>query len=133
MSEQPLDVDIDPVETQEWLDALSSVIREDGAGRGQFLLQQLADNLKIPFDQGTGLNTPYTNTIPVENEQDISKELDVATRLEAIIRWNAVMIVLRAGKFDAELGGHIATFQSAATLCEVGFNYFFSAAANKTF
>lgn len=121
--------DQDPIETQEWLDAIQSVIEKEGPDRAKFILQSLIASARkfgaeIPF----GLNTPYINTIPVAAQPPYKGDLNLEQRIAALIRWNAVAMVLHAGKEAAELGGHLATFASAATLYEVGFNHFFHAA-----
>jgi pyruvate dehydrogenase E1 component len=120
-------IDIDPAETQEWLAALESVLREEGPERAQFLLNQLqnqAASSGVMLD--VGRNTPYINSIPTAEEKPIPPDNGVAQRIQALIRWNAVAMVVRAGKKAAELGGHIATYASAAILYEVGFNHFFN-------
>ena len=118
--------DIDPIETQEWLDALKSVIANDGDERAAFLLQALLEKANA---QGIKLqaliNTPYKNTINTSDEKQLPPDEGMAKRISALIRWNAVAMVLRAGKYAPELGGHIASYASAATLYETGFNYFF--------
>lgn len=120
--------DVDPIETQEWLDALSSVLEYEGGERAQYLLENL---LKYCRDKGVrmphGTTTPYLNTVSVENEKGIPGDQNIEHRIRAFVRWNAAAIVLRAGKKDLELGGHIASFQSAATMYEVGFNHFWKA------
>ena len=118
--------DIDPSETQEWLAALDSVLAYEGSDRGKYLLQQLYHRLKQRDPQADlKFTTPYRNTIQVEHEAKIPHGGDMANRIISYIRWNAVAMVLRAGKKSPELGGHIATYASAAMLYEVGFNYFF--------
>lgn len=119
-------VDNDPLETQEWLEALASVLREEGAERARFLVSLLASQVNVAAGQGA-INTPYLNTIRVSDEAKIPDDGGLAERLQALIRWNAKAIVLRGGKRAAELGGHIATYASASTLYEVGFNHFFRA------
>lgn len=123
--------DIDPIETREWLDALQAVIATDGHERASFLLQQLFNNAN---DEGIALacavNTPYRNTIKVFEEKQMPPDEGMANRISALIRWNAVAMVLRAGKYAPELGGHIASYASAATLYETGFNHYFKAATN---
>lgn len=115
--------DIDPRETQDWLDSLQSVIRFEGAERAQFLVSQLLNSLSQP---GIGLNAPYTNTVSLTQQQPFPiQDLEAYKRLDAILRWNAVMMVIRAGKIDPDLGGHLASYASSATLYEIGFNYFF--------
>ena len=120
--------DIDPIETQEWLDALSSVLENEGTERAHFLLENLVKytrrrGIHMPFDA----TTAYLNTIPVGKEQKSPGNHELEHRIRSIIRWNAAAMVLRAGKKDLELGGHIASFQSAATLYDVGFNHFWRA------
>lgn len=121
--------DIDPIETREWLDALQAVVKSDGEERAAFLLQQLLNNasangVKMPAAR----HTPYRNTIKTFEEKIIPPDEGMAQRISALIRWNAVAMVLRAGKYAPELGGHIASYASSSTLYEVGFNHFFRAA-----
>ncbi|CAH0534430.1 Pyruvate dehydrogenase E1 component [Vibrio stylophorae] len=121
--------DVDALETQEWLEALASVVREEGVERAQFLLEQVLDKARLDgVDMPTGITTNYLNTIPVNQEPAYPGDLDLERRIRAIIRWNAVMIVLRASKKDLELGGHMASFQSSAAFYETCFNHFFRAA-----
>lgn len=118
--------DIDPIETREWIDALKAVIATDGSARATFILNEL---FKAAYTDGISLgstmNTPYCNTIKPQDEKQIPPDEDMAKRVAALIRWNAVAMVLRAGKYAPELGGHIASYASAATLYETGFNHFF--------
>ena len=121
--------DIDPIETREWLDALQAVVRTDGAERAAFLLQELLDHANEEgVHLAAAINTPYRNTIKPHEEKQMPPDEGMANRISALIRWNAVAMVLRAGKYAAELGGHIASYASASTLYEVGFNHFFKAA-----
>src|SRR3989338_7331603 len=124
--------DIDSQETKEWLEALEVVIESDGLLRAQFLLNQLAERAR---SLGVSLNidrtTPYINTIPAENEEHMPEDGKIFKQLLSLLRWNAVAMVLRAGKKDPSLGGHIATYASAAMLYEVGFNYFFRGRTEK--
>src|SRR3954451_1479392 len=120
--------DLDPVETRDWLDALDSVLEFDGADRAYFLIDGLIDQARrngapVPYSA----NTPYLNTIPPQQEASYPGDREIEHTLRSLIRWNAVAIVLRANKESSELGGHIASFQSAATLYEVGFNHFWHA------
>ncbi len=120
--------DIDPLETQEWLDALNAVIENEGVERAHFLLEQLIDNARrnganLPFTN----NTAYLNTIPTHMEQRTPGDPELENRIRSFIRWNAMAMVVRANKESSELGGHIASFASAATLYDVGFNHFFHA------
>ena len=118
--------DIDPIETREWLDALQAVVTSDGTDRAAFLLQELlnhanAEGIKL----SCAVNTPYRNTIKTHEEKQMPPDEGMAKRISALIRWNAVAMVLRAGKYAPELGGHIASYASASTLYETGFNHFF--------
>jgi len=118
--------DIDNLETNEWIDALGSVIHEEGSHRAQYLIQSLIDDayqsgVRIPYRS----TTPYCNTIPVEDEPAFPGDRDIERRILALTRWNAIAMVLHAGKKDVELGGHIASYASSASLYEVGFNHFF--------
>jgi pyruvate dehydrogenase E1 component len=120
--------DVDPQETQEWLDALEGVIREEGADRAHFLLQQLVDKARrsgayLPFS----LNTAYCNTIETANEERSPGNHEIENRIRSYVRWNAMAMVVRANK-NTNVGGHIASFASAATLYDVGYNHFWRAA-----
>ena len=120
--------DLDPLETREWLDALDSVVMFDGADRATFLLDELLHGARrsgVPAPYSA--NTPYLNTIPPDREPQYPGDLEVEYKIRSLIRWNAVATVLRANKESSELGGHIASYQSAATLYEVGFNHFWNA------
>jgi pyruvate dehydrogenase E1 component len=120
--------DQDTVETGEWIDSLRAVLHYRGSDRAKFLLERLTAEA-----QGAGvapafaLNTPYVNTIPSEREERANWDRDLEHRIRSIIRWNAVAIILRANKKSSELGGHIASFQSAATLYDIGFGHFWQA------
>ena len=124
--------DIDPIETSEWLEALNSVIEEEGIERASFLLTKLAEKINqegaIP---SYNLTTPFRNTISVKDEAQMPGDLFMERRIRSLIRWNALVMVLKANKNDDELGGHISTFSSAATLYDVGFNYFFRGSDNQ--
>ena len=118
--------DPDRQETQEWLDALESVLTNEGAERAQFLLEQLIDKARsagagVPFSA----TTPYCNTIPPDKEQRSAGNHELEHHIRALTRWNAMALVLNANRESSELGGHIASFASAATLYDVGFNHFF--------
>ncbi|HEX3207405.1 MAG TPA: pyruvate dehydrogenase (acetyl-transferring), homodimeric type, partial [Propionibacteriaceae bacterium] len=120
--------DLDPLETREWLDALDSVVVFDGADRATFLLDELLDGARrsgvpVPYSA----NTPYLNTIPPDREPQHPGDQEIEQKIRSLIRWNAIATVLRANKESSELGGHIASYQSAATLYEVGFNHFWHA------
>ncbi|MFN6828280.1 pyruvate dehydrogenase (acetyl-transferring), homodimeric type [Proteus mirabilis] len=122
--------DVDPIETRDWLQAIDSVIREEGVERAQFLIDQVlkqARNGGLDIALGGSVHSDYINTIPVEDEPAYPGNLELERRIRSAIRWNAVMMVLRASKKDLELGGHMASYQSSATLYEVCFNHFFRA------
>lgn len=117
--------DIDPLETQEWLDALDSVVKTGGAERAQFLLDKLTYHASLKGCRSEQhMNTPYCNTIPVQAQPSIEGDLEAEQRIRALIRWNAMAMVVRAQKVDSTIGGHIGTFASSATLYDVGFNHF---------
>lgn len=121
--------DIDKEETQEWLDAFDEVLVKDGSPRAAFLLNKLAAHAAQKGVKGElGRITPYCNSIPPHREKHMPPDEGTEKRIAALIRWNAVAMVLRAGKKAPELGGHIASYASASTLYEVGFNHFFRAA-----
>lgn len=120
--------DLDPVETQEWLDALSSVEEREGEERVHYLLSRLGEQasrsgIRLPH----AITTPYRNTIPVTHEARMPGDLFMERRIRSLVRWNALAMVMRANQADPDLGGHIATFASSATLYDIGFNYFFKA------
>ena len=124
--------DVDALETQEWLQALESVVREEGVERAQFLLEQVLDKARLDgVDMPTGITTNYINTIPADQEPAYPGDTTLERRIRSIIRWNAIMIVLRASKKDLELGGHMASFQSSAAFYETCFNHFFRAPNEK--
>ena len=125
--------DTDNQETQEWLASLSSVIEAEGTERAHFLIEAMIDQARrsgsnLPYNA----TTSYVNTIPTHLQQRHPGNPDMERRIRALIRWNAVMTVLRANEKSPGIGGHIASFQSAATLYDVGFNHFFRA-ANENF
>ncbi len=124
--------DIDPVETEEWMESLSAVLQKDGKHRAQFLIKKLIDH---SYKEGSDLilsrNTPYINTIPPEEEAKSPGDQNIERKIRALIRWNAAAMVVRANKKNSELGGHIGTFASAATLYDVGMNHFWRAKNNK--
>ncbi|RLA44949.1 MAG: pyruvate dehydrogenase (acetyl-transferring), homodimeric type [Gammaproteobacteria bacterium] len=118
--------DHDPEETREWLDSLDAVISYQGKERAAYLLKQLvdrADQVDLPLPRA--MTTPFRNTIPVTREKRMPGDLFMERRIRSLVRWNALAMVMRANNNDDGLGGHIATFSSAATLYDVGFNYFF--------
>ena len=122
--------DGDPQETAEWLDALRAVVAGDGRERGAYLLKRLmaqGERLGIDVSQDAArcINTPYRNTIPPERQAPSPGDQEIEQRIRSYIRWNAAVMVIRANRAHPGLGGHIATFASAATLYDVGFNHFF--------
>ena len=124
--------DSDAQETGEWLDALEAVMEREGPSRAHYLLERLIDQARrngayLPHSA----NTAYLNTIPPGAEEQMPGDFELEYRIHSMVRWNAVMQVLRAGRKDLELGGHIASFQSAATLYDVGFNHFWHAPTDK--
>ena len=124
--------DVDALETQEWLAALESVVREEGVERAQYLLEQVLEKARLEgVDMPTGVTTNYINTIPAAQEPAYPGDTTIERRIRSIIRWNAIMIVLRASKKDLELGGHMASFQSSAAFYETCFNHFFRAPNEK--
>ena len=128
MSNKPEINDIDPIETQEWLDALTAVLEREGDERAHYLIESLIDTARrsgvhIPYKA----NTAYLNTIPLHLEERSPGDHAIERRIRAYIRWNAMAMVVRANRISSELGGHIASFASAATLYDVGFNHFWRA------
>jgi pyruvate dehydrogenase E1 component len=120
--------DTDPLETQEWLESIDSVLKAHGAQRAHFLLDRMIDHARragayLPFRA----NTAYLNTIAVSQERPYPGDRALERRIEAYIRWNAMAMVVNANRISSEYGGHIATYASSATLYEVGFNHFWRA------
>jgi pyruvate dehydrogenase E1 component len=120
--------DIDPQETREWKDALEGVVERDGPERAHFLIESLVDKARrsgayLPYNA----TTAYINTIPEHKEEPRPGDPALERRIKSIIRWNALAMVVKANREGKNLGGHIATYQSAANLLEVGFNHFFHA------
>lgn len=118
--------DVDPAETLEWLEAFRSVARFEGQDRAKFILNQLTDmahhdGMELP----TGVNTAYLNSIAKDKEITTDIKVDVEAKISAMVRWNAMVMVVKANQLPYELGGHIASFASSATLYEVGFNHFY--------
>ena len=120
--------DLDAVETTEWLEALDAVLSHDGPDRAREILTRVIERAQ---HAGTGpiasLNTAYINTIPAALEPPFPGDPALERRLRSIVRWNAIAMVVRANRISSELGGHIATYQSLATLMEVGYNHFWHA------
>jgi len=128
MTEQSPYEDIDPIETQEWLESIDSLLKAQGPQRAHFILEKLVDFTRrsgtyLPFRP----NTAYLNTISKHREPDYPGDRSLERRIEAFIRWNALAMVVQANRASSEYGGHIASYASAATLYEVGFNHFWRA------
>jgi pyruvate dehydrogenase E1 component len=125
MNQKP---DIDPQETQEWLDALEAVLENEGIERAHYLLERLIDKARrsgayLPYSA----NTAYLNTIPVQQQDRFPGDRAMERRIRSFVRWNAMAMVVQANRLSTELGGHISSFASAATLFDVGYNHFFHA------
>src|SRR5881398_1936540 len=121
--------DADPAETREWLDAFDALVQSEGRERATFLLRKLLDHARarrVPLPPV--LNTPYKNSVALADQPQFPGNLELESRISAIVRWNALAMVVRANNAHAELGGHIASYASAADLFEVGFNHFFRGA-----
>jgi pyruvate dehydrogenase E1 component len=131
MFEASMNDDADPSETREWLESIDSVLRTHGPERAQYLLERVIDFTRrsgayLPFKP----NTAYVNTISVGQEQPYPGDRALERRIEAYLRWNAMAMVVQANRQSTEYGGHIASYASAATLYEVGFNHFWRATSD---
>ncbi|MGQ9831678.1 MAG: pyruvate dehydrogenase (acetyl-transferring), homodimeric type [Thermochromatium sp.] len=120
--------DIDPQETQEWLDSLEAVLENEGVERAHFLLERLIDKARrsgayLPYSA----NTAYLNTIPVQAERPFPGDLELERRIRSLVRWNAMAMVVQANRLSTELGGHISSFASSATLIDVAYTHFLHA------
>ncbi|SFU84494.1 pyruvate dehydrogenase (acetyl-transferring), homodimeric type [Halomonas korlensis] len=120
--------DIDPIETTEWLDSLESVLDREGEDRARYLMTRLVDRVRrdgmqVPFS----VTTPHRNSIPVHREAPLPGDIFMERRIRSLVRYNAIAQVIRNNRANPGLGGHIASFMSAATLYDVGFNHFFRA------
>ncbi|HTP94337.1 MAG TPA: pyruvate dehydrogenase (acetyl-transferring), homodimeric type [Burkholderiales bacterium] len=132
MDMKDINPDVDPQETQEWLDALDGVLRQEGTDRAHFLLERLIEKARragayLPYSA----QTAYINTIPPSREERSPGDHELENRIRSYVRWNAMAMVVRSNMESSELGGHIASFASAATLYDVGFNHFFHAPSEK--
>ena len=128
MTSQIPQQDIDQSETQEWLEALDAILESEGVERAHYILEQLIDKVRrsganLPHSS----NTAYVNTIPTHLQKAIPGDNNMEHRIRSLIRWNAAAMVVRANRKSAELGGHIASFASSATLYDIGFNHFWRA------
>ena len=128
MVEEPNQTDLDPQETEEWIESLHSMLERDGVERAHFILEQLRDEARragvnLPYSA----NTAYVNTIPTSREERAPGKPGVERRIRSLVRWNALAMVVKANRLSSELGGHIASFASSATLYDVGFNHFWRA------
>ena len=126
MAEPTEQIDTSREETREWLDSLEYVLENDGVDRANFLLERLSARMtktgaRLPYT----ITTPYRNTIPSSREAFMPGDLFMERRIRSLIRWNALAMVVRANNRPGDIGGHISTFASSATLYDVGFNYFF--------
>ena len=120
--------DIDPQETQEWLDSLDAVLENEGVERAHYLLERLIDKARrsgayLPYSA----NTAYVNTIPVQKQERFAGDRAMERRIRSFVRWNAMAMVVQANRLSTELGGHISSFASSATLFDVGYNHFYRA------
>src|SRR6202171_3242221 len=124
----PHDPDLDPLETREWIEALDALIQSEGPERATFLLRRLlqhARTRRVPLPHV--LATPYISTIALSEQPPYQGNLEIESRISALVRWNALAMVVRANRASGELGGHIASYASAADLFEVGFNHCYRA------
>jgi pyruvate dehydrogenase E1 component len=123
--------DLNPQETSEWLEALEQIIDQAGPDRAAWLLETLQDKAsRSGVHTPARATTPYVNTIPVDQEAPYPGDRSIERRIKSLIRWNAAAMVVRANKYDANIGGHISTYASLATVTEVGFNHIFRGSYN---
>jgi pyruvate dehydrogenase E1 component len=120
--------DLNPQETSEWVEALEQVVDEAGPDRAAYLLEQLLNRAaNFGVTPAGRMTTPYVNTIPAHEEVPYPGDRAIERKIKSLIRWNAAAMVVRANKYDPNIGGHISTYASLATISEVGFNHFFRA------
>jgi pyruvate dehydrogenase E1 component len=118
--------DLNPQETSEWIEALDEIVDQVGPDRASYLLERLMEHASnLGVQPPLRWNTPYVNTIPPEEEAAYPGDRAIERRIKSLVRWNATAMVVRANKYDANIGGHLATYASLATLLEVGYNHFF--------
>ncbi|MGH8597549.1 MAG: pyruvate dehydrogenase (acetyl-transferring), homodimeric type, partial [Gammaproteobacteria bacterium] len=123
------DSDTDPAETLEWLESLDAVLSGAGTERAQYLIQQLEERMReVRVKSPAQPYSAYRNSIPLDLQDPYPGDLELEERITAIIRWNALAMVVRANQAHGDLGGHIASYASAAEIFEIGFNHFFQAA-----
>ncbi|MGH8676927.1 MAG: pyruvate dehydrogenase (acetyl-transferring), homodimeric type, partial [Burkholderiales bacterium] len=123
--------DLDPTETKEWLDAFDAIVSTEGRQRATFILRKLLDHARarrVPMP--AVLHTPYWNSISLADQPQFPGNSEIEARISALVRWNALAMVVRANREHPELGGHLATYASIADLFEVGYNHFFRAGQN---
>ena len=123
--------DADPIETREWLEAFDALVAAEGRERATFILRKLLEHARarrVPMPPV--LNTPYKNSVSLAEQAQFPGNLELESRIASIVRWNALAMVVRANRAHPELGGHIASYASAADLFEVGFNHFFRGGAD---
>src|ERR1700681_3613575 len=118
--------DLNPQETAEWVEALEEIIDQTGPDRPSYLLERLMEHASnFGVQAPLRWNTPYINTIPPEEEVAYPGDRALERKIKSLVRWNATAMVVRANKYDANIGGHLATYASLATMLEVGYNHFF--------
>src|SRR5712691_9993885 len=118
--------DLDPQETAEWVEALDEIVDQTGPDRARYLLERLMERAAdLGVQPPLRFNTPYINTIPPDQEAAYQGDRELERTIKSLVRWNAVAMVVRANKYDANIGGHLATYASLAALLEVGHNHFF--------
>jgi len=124
--------DMDPIETREWLESIDSVMKTHGPERAHYIINKMVDHARRSGSYlPSAYNTAYLNTIPVGMQPNYPGDRSIEKRIEAFIRWNAMAMVVQANKESSEIGGHISTYASSATLYEVGFNHFWRAPTEK--
>ena len=123
---------MDPIETREWLESIDSVMKIHGPERAHYIINRMVDHARRSGSYlPSAYNTAYLNTIPVGMQPNYPGDRSIEKRIEAFIRWNAMAMVVQANKESSEIGGHISTYASSATLYEVGFNHFWRAPTDK--
>ena len=132
MSDFNITDDMDPIETREWLESIDSVMKIHGPERAHYIINRMVDHARRSGSYlPSAYNTAYLNTIPVGMQPNYPGDRSIEKRIEAFIRWNAMAMVVQANKESSEIGGHISTYASSATLYEVGFNHFWRAPTDK--